>query len=93
MTLIIIFIIIIKQTANLDGNQFSKFFYSLLFVSRFKIEGYLKWKWSLVLQLNVTILQKNCMLRLNNEIVRCTGKNPSKSVGAFLQGVNFIVHG
>ena len=29
-------IIIIKQTANLDGNQFSNFFYSLLFVSKFK---------------------------------------------------------
>ena len=71
----------------------------LIFFSRYylycnlKVDGSLKWKWSLVsLTIKCYNSTKNCRL-LNNQIVRCTGKNPSKSVGAFLRGVNFIVHG
>lgn len=88
------FIIIIKQTANLDGNQFSNFFIRYYLYRNLKVEGSLKWKWSLVsFTIKCYNSTKNCMLRLNNQIVRYTGKNPYKSVGAFLRGVNFIVHG
>ena len=75
--------------------NFLIFFIRYYLYRNLKVEGSLKWKWSLV---SFTIkcynsTKKNCMLRLNNQIVRYTGKNPSKSVGTFLRGVNFIVHG
>lgn len=76
--------------------NFLIFFIRYYLYRNLKVEGSLKWKWSLVsftIKCYNSTKKKNCMLRLNNQIVRYTGKNPSKSVVAFLRGVNFIVHG
>lgn len=74
--------------------NFLIFFIRYYLYQNLKVEESLKWKWSLVsFTIKCYDSTKNCMLKLNNQIVRCTGKNPSKRVGAFLRGVNFIVHG
>ena len=56
---------------NLDGNQFSNFFFIRYYLYRnLKVEGSLKWKWSLVsFTIKCYNSTKNCMLKLNNQIV------------------------